>query len=137
MNREQRRRANRSPTKKDKYSKNKILEFERVMKIAKRSVQQHTEPQEFSEGDKVKLNLQAIQLRPNYSKMNEAYKKFVNDNEDTVFTAHFENESSKLISFKEEPRWLFWCGDLLKVEETESDEESDETSEENEQESTE
>lgn len=48
--------------------------------------------------------------------MAEAYKSFVEDNESVVFTAHVEKPN--MISFLEEPRWLFWSGDLDIVEES-------------------
>lgn len=80
---------------------------------------------EFREGEKFKLDLEKIKARKNYERMTEAYKQFVNDNADTVLTAHVEHG---LVSAKEEPKWLFWSGDLLKVEE-EPEEESGSTEE--------
>lgn len=115
MNRQQRRALEKAPGKEDKHSQDKIIEFERTMKIAKESVKQHTEPKEFEEGDKVKLNLFAIQNRLNYSKMNSEYRKFVDESEDKVFTVHFENDNNRLVTLLENPKWLFWCGDLLKA----------------------
>ena len=117
MNRKERRALGRAPSKTDKHSKDKIIEFEKTFKLAKLSVQEHTEPQEFEEGDKVMLNLFAIQTRLNYSKMNEEYKKFVEESDGKVFTAHFEHDNNKLVTLLENPRWLFWCGDLIKVKE--------------------
>lgn len=72
-----------------------------------------TPPQDFSEGENVKLNLENIKSRKNYERMTDNYKAFVEANEDTVFTAHVERPN--LISFVEEPKWLFWSGDLVKV----------------------
>ena len=45
--------------------------------------------------------------------MADAYKEFVDASEDVVFTAHVEREN--MISLVEEPKWLFWSGDLEKV----------------------
>lgn len=70
-------------------------------------------PQEIVEGDKVRLNVELIKSRKNYSRMAERYKEFVESSEDTVFTAHVEREN--MISVVEQPRWLFWSGDLVKV----------------------
>ena len=69
--------------------------------------------QDIVEGEKVKLNIETIKARQNYEKMSDKYKEFVDSNADTVFTAHVERPT--LISLKEEPKWLFWCGDLIKV----------------------
>ena len=71
-------------------------------------------PRTFAEGDKVKMNLELIKSRVNYEKMSDDYKRFVEEHADEVFTAHVER--TNLISFMEEPRWLFGSGDLVKVE---------------------
>lgn len=76
---------------------------------------EHTKSQGFSEGDKVRLNIEAIKARKNYEYMSAKYKAFVDEAADVIFTAHIEREN--LISLQEEPKWLFWSGDLLKVEE--------------------
>ena len=68
---------------------------------------------EIKEGDKVKLNIYKIKSSPDYQIMNPKYKSFIEENKDTVFTAHYERET--LISFVEEPKWLFWRGNLIKV----------------------
>ena len=73
-----------------------------------------TPSQDITEGEKVRLNLENIKARKNYKIMSEKYKEFVETNAETVFTAHVERPT--LISLSEEPRWLFWCGDLIKVE---------------------
>ena len=74
-------------------------------------------PKQFQEGDKVKLDVEKIKRRKDYGKMNTKYKEFVESNADTVFTAHLERET--LISLKEQPEWLFWCGSLINVKEDE------------------
>lgn len=73
----------------------------------------HTDAQLIEEDEKIKLNIPAIKSRKNYSVMNEKYKTFVEENANVVFTAHKEN--TNLISLKEQPEWLFWSGDLIKV----------------------
>ena len=40
------------------------------------------------EGDKVRLNVERIKKRGDFSALQEEYRQFVNDNEDTIFTAH-------------------------------------------------
>ena len=69
---------------------------------------QATPKQDIAEDEKVKLNIETIKARQNY-------KEFVDTNADTIFTAHIERTT--LISLKEEPTWLFWCGDLIKMKE--------------------
>ena len=76
-----------------------------------------TPPQEIVEGEKIKLDIDKIKERKNYEIMSDEYKEFVDKNTDTVFTAHVERPT--LISLNEEPKWLFWCGDLIKVKEGE------------------
>ena len=73
----------------------------------------HTPSQEIAEGEKVMLNVEAIKARKFYPKMTENYKRFIEENKDTIFTAH--TEQGRLISFDESPQWLFWSGDLVKV----------------------
>lgn len=74
---------------------------------------EHTEPQAFEEGDKIRLNIEAIKARKNYERMSPMYKEFVEAAGDTVFTAHVER--ANMISLVEEPKWLFWSGDLIKA----------------------
>lgn len=70
-------------------------------------------PKQFQEGDRVKLDVEKIKGYKDYEKMNPKYKEFVESNADTVFTAHPERET--LVSLKEQPEWLFWSGNLIKV----------------------
>ena len=85
---------------------------------------EHTKPQAFEEGDKIRLNIEAIKARKNYDRMSPMYKKFVEVAGDTVFTAHIER--ADMISLAEEPKWLFWSGDLIKVSESELEAVADE-----------
>lgn len=80
-------------------------------------------PKQFNEDDRVKLDVEKITSRKDYERLNPKYREFVESNRDTVFTAHLERDT--LISFVEQPEWLFWSGILIKVEE-----ESDGTNEE-------
>lgn len=78
---------------------------------------EHTEPKSFEEGDKIRLNIAAIKARKNYDRMSPMYKEFVESAGDAVYTAHVER--TNVISLVEEPKWLFWSGDLIKVDEEE------------------
>lgn len=79
---------------------------------------EHTEPQVFEEGDKIRLNIEAIKARKNYERMSPMYKEFVEAAGDAVFTAHVER--TNMISLAEKPKWLFWSGDLVKVTDEEA-----------------
>ena len=81
--------------------------------IISRGTGVNTPSQEITEGEKIKLNVEAITNRRNYGDMSPDYKEFVESNTDTVFTAHVEKKT--LISLNENPRWLFWCGDLVRI----------------------
>lgn len=70
-------------------------------------------PQHIKEGEPVILNVENIQARVNYNKMSDGYKSFVESSEGKIFTAHVEREN--LISLIEEPKWIFWSGDLIKI----------------------
>ena len=80
---------------------------------------EHTKPHAFEEGDKIRLNVEAIKVRKNYERMSPMYKEFVEAAGDTVFTAHVER--ANMISLAEEPKWLFWSGDLVKVTDEEAE----------------
>lgn len=67
-----------------------------------------------SENDKVMLDIRTITSRKNYARRADEYKAFINNSSGRVFTAHVEHPT--LISLKEEPRWLFWSGDLVKID---------------------
>ena len=73
---------------------------------------------DISAGDKVKINFEQISKRPDYPKMNEKYRMFVEGNKDTLFTAGVglnEGTARNLIPLQEDGTWLFWCGDLVKI----------------------
>jgi sRNA-binding carbon storage regulator CsrA len=116
LNREERRALARKPPKRNPHDPNTIIQFEKTLKLAKDSVKNKTEPVSLKNGDKVKLNVEAIKNRPNYIHMNENYKKFVDENENSVFTVKLEYETNnRVVSFEEESSWLFWCGDLILI----------------------
>ena len=71
-------------------------------------------PQHINDGDKVMLDVEKIHERGNYEKMSRDYKEFVERSRGKVMTAHVERQN--LISMVEEPRWLFWSGDLIKLD---------------------
>lgn len=88
----------------------------RADEIRREGVGENTPEKHFEEGDKVLINVNAVKARQNYEKMSAPYKDFIEKSEGVVYTAHIEHQ--KLISFVEEPRWLFWSGDLIGEKET-------------------
>ncbi len=104
MNREQKRNFVKKATKKGMDKKLAKTFAESVGSI-------HSDSQDIEEGMKVKINLDLVKSRKNYANMSEKYKEFVESSADQVFTAHIERRN--LISFVEEPKWLFWSGDLV------------------------
>lgn len=112
MNREQRRKMVKIATK-NGVSK----EHAKAYATISQGTGAHTEAKHFDEDDKLMLDIAAIKNRKNYPVMNPKYKAFVESSVGKVFTAHKEN--ANMISLKEEPSWLFWSGDLIKVVDSE------------------
>lgn len=111
MNREQRRSLAKR-AQKDGMSK----ELARAYAEIASGTGEHTKPQTFDDGEPVRLNVEVIKARKNYERMSPMYKAFVEAAGDTVYTAHVER--TNMISLEEEPKWLFWSGDLIKVAES-------------------
>ena len=77
------------------------------------------------EGTKVKLNYDTLVNEPTYKNKLKAYKKFINNNKDKVFTVVYDEKYRNkpiLVSLKEddsEVKWLWHCmTDLIVVDET-------------------
>lgn len=74
-----------------------------------------------SEGEQVRLNYDSIVNMPGYPKRTEAYRAFVEENRDRVFTVAYDDKhtSGRCVLLAEdptEPKWLWWAGDLIKLE---------------------
>ena len=82
--------------------------------ITRRGLQRKNQSENIAEGDKVKLNIKRLKRGVDWNIMTDEYKKFVETNKDPVFTAHIERTA--IISFREDGRWLFYVGDLMKYE---------------------
>lgn len=71
------------------------------------------------DGDKVKLNIKQITERGDYAKTQMEYRDFVESSGDRIFTVRLYRKRpdgfSAVIELMEEPRWLFWHGDLIRV----------------------
>ena len=110
MNREQKRAFVKKAQMKG-VSKKTVEAYAEIMDMGDGTI---IEPQDIQEGESVKLNLENIKNRRNYENMSDKYKSFVETNADKIFTAHLERPT--LVSFVEEPSWLFYSGDLIKVD---------------------
>lgn len=74
------------------------------------------------EGDKVKLNVKNIKNHPDYLRVVDKYKDWIDAHCNEVFTIEFDKKyqnNSSLLCFREDttiPKWLFWEGDLDVIE---------------------
>lgn len=99
----------------------KRLLKKKISKVDKTKKKKQTDDIYIDEGTKVKLNLKRIKEHPEYSKLTEAYRVFVEKNENTIFTVEYDKSQpipSTLVCLKEDPtpiKWLFWTGYLIKV----------------------
>lgn len=85
-------------------------------------VKQHgSVPQELKEGDRVRLNIEGIKKHPDYERLSQAYRDFVESHENDVFTVAYDKrrrEKPTEVCLREDPTgWLFWTGDLIKEKE--------------------
>lgn len=71
-------------------------------------------PPVFADGDKVRIDVEKIKSRKAYERMNEEYKKFIEDSAGVVYTA--KPEKGNFITFEEDQTWHFWSGDLIKAD---------------------
>ena len=75
------------------------------------------------EGQRVRLNIKSIMEHPDYERLTDRYKQFVQDNKDNVFTVEYDPQHLKnptLVCLKEDPtpvKWIWWVGDLEIVKE--------------------
>lgn len=78
------------------------------------------------DGDLVTLNVDQITARKDYPRMQGEYRQFVEASRDKVFVAHPYRERpdgiSALIELEGVETWLFWYGDLIQVENIQTEE---------------
>lgn len=78
-------------------------------------------PQELNDGDRVRLNISAIRRHPDYERLSEKYRSFIEDHAAYIFTVKKDNgvgADGSVWMLAEDPNgWLFWSGDLVKVRE--------------------
>ena len=77
----------------------------------------------FKEGDKVMLDIDAIMNDVNYDRKRSVYKLWVAEHANDVFTIEYDHrhkDNPSLVCLAEDktlPKWLFYVGDLKKIEE--------------------
>lgn len=114
MNRKERR------AKAKEIAKKNGISFSRAKNIVEYNYGKNT----IQEGMKVKLNVKQIKSHPDWWKLRPEYKKFVEDNENTVFTVEYDryedgklkSNNNSMVCLKEdttEPKWKFFFRDLL------------------------
>ena len=101
-----------------KLAKRTGLSYQEVTKI-QRELEVSSE---MTDGTKVKLDVERMKASPRWENQNEKYVEFVENNVNTVFTVQKEEKfgGKPIVSLAEdehEPKWLFYEGDLIKVEE--------------------
>lgn len=73
-------------------------------------------------GDKVQLNIEKIKEHPRWEDRRPEYKEFCESNVGRIFTVERDKsrgDNSGLVCLAEDqtvPKWLFWTGDLKKVD---------------------
>lgn len=80
---------------------------------------------EFEVGDKVKINYEKIMNSKISNGLSERYKSFLEENKDKVFTLNRDEKHKSFFVFDEdssEVKWLWYGGDLIKVEEGDTNE---------------
>lgn len=79
-----------------------------------------TLPQDISEGDRVVLDIQAMKRHPDYNRLSERYRKFVESHINDVFTVCYDKRYQDrpiVVCLEEDPnRFLFWTGNLKKLD---------------------
>ena len=74
------------------------------------------------QGDKVRLNYEKLISDPNYDKMNEEWKDWIEKHKNVILSVKFDEKHAvnKLFcGFDEDDsgkNWLFFVGDLIKIE---------------------
>ena len=110
-------------SKRQKALRQYIEYYNKVQAIKRMADGEVDEDAVIEEGAKVKLNYDSIVSDPNYPKKVQAYKDFVENNKDTVFTVEYDEKYKNkplLVMLKEdtnEVKWLWHSKyDLIVVE---------------------
>lgn len=99
--------------------------FNRLANVAIETLTERYDKSRPQIGDKCKINVEKIISRKDWERLNPAYKQFVLDNVDTIFTVQEDKFKSKadgfiaIVSLVEDttkPKWLWSVDDLIKVD---------------------
>lgn len=81
--------------------------------------QDYSPPITLVEGDKVRLNVAAIRNHPDYDRLTEKYRNFIQEHSDDIFTVIFDEhrkDNPFVVCLQEDTDgWLFYSDDLIKV----------------------
>ena len=91
---------------------------------------EHKANTQLNAGDKVYIDAEAIMSKPHFENMQPAYKEFIENSVNRVFTVEKEEKyiGKPIVSLVEDPsevKWLFFEGDLIKYKETDEDVQDD------------
>ena len=117
MNRAQKRKFKQQIKKARKFSPNLNLSINNAHKMVDRT------DLSISEGTKVKFNIQKMKKHPDWEKLTQDYRDFVEQNSDKIFTVEYDEQyqyEPLWVCLAEDPapiKWLFYIGDLQVVEE--------------------
>ena len=91
-----------------------------LLNLYKELLRKNSERLSLYEGDRVRLNIKGIKSHPDYDKLNPRYKEFVESNQDTIFIVGCNSNTNRIKDtvnlVGDTDNWLFWIGDLIKVE---------------------
>lgn len=110
MNREQRRHPTNNT---DKHVLEKIQLMERILKEA---------PNDIQEGQRVKLDYDKIKSHPDYNRLQEPYKLYIEGNKDLILTVKFDDRYANhtivalIDECGEKSIWRFVISDLIMIE---------------------
>ena len=96
-------------------------ERRQLQKFKKQHKQISVREERLKEGQRVKLHYQRITSHPDWSKLTQKYRMWVATHKDDIFTVEYDEQHKDgvLVCLKEdttEPKWLFYEGDLIEVD---------------------
>ena len=111
MNREQKRQLAKDIKKASKTSKSIDISFLGNRKSNRQGLS-------IPEGSKVQLKVEKMNKHPDWNKLDERYRSFIEENIDTIFTVEYDEKYQReplWVCLKEDQtpiKWLFYIGDL-------------------------
>ena len=115
MNREQKRNLKRA-------IKRGKINIDKTQKAFSDILQEKASAFGINKGDKVKLDYEKLTNDPNFPRMNEEWKRWIEDHKNTELTVDFDENHTKnklfcvFVEDESDIKWLFYVGDLIKLE---------------------